>query len=281
MYYYIIDPQKTSQRDFDRVQTQLYSCLSEHRISGELTRVTPLRTVAQLVETAMLRGTTTLVAVGHDSTLQEVINSVGDREVAIGYVPVQESEMSKALGIGDVISSCRSLAQRRIAVLDVGQIQNTFFFTKVGVGVSLESLQAKSLFDFSKFSAAAQLKPVPIRMEIDGQFSVEFEVAVGGIFNTRAARGENHIADPTDGILDILLLPRISSMDAWKYRAELMNGQLEKIPGCAVMHGRKIIVSGQAGVPFFVGEKTVAKAPSVIQIATHKVKMVVGKDRMF
>jgi diacylglycerol kinase family enzyme len=282
VYYYIIDPQKTSQKNFERVQNQLYSCVSELRISGEMTRVTTLRSIAQLVEVALMREATTIVGVGHDSTIQDIVNAVGEKDVAVGYVPVEDSELARILGIPDVESACRSLAHRRVEVLDLGMIQGGYFFTKVSMGASLESLQATSMFDFSKFTQAANLRPVPVKMEIDGQFSAQFEVAIGAIFNSRAARpDESKIANPTDGVLDILLLPGLKSFDAWKYRNELALGLLEKIPGCAVVHGKRITITAPEGLPFFVGERTIAKVPAVIEAIPAKIKMIVGKDRMF
>lgn len=238
MYYYIIDPQNIDQRTFERVQNQLYSSLSEHKISGEMTRVTSLRSIGQLVESAVQRGATTIVAVGHDNTVQEIINAVGEQDLAVGYIPLLPSEISEIIGAGDVVNACRILAQRRTEVLDLGRIVNNYFFTKVSINKTLESLQAKSIFSFSKFSEAASLKSIPIKLEVDGLYQAEFETAIGLIVNSRAgklgldegSRG-GKLADPTDGILDILLLPQLSSYDAWKYRKELGSGGLEKIPG--------------------------------------------------
>src|SRR5689334_15601618 len=123
MYHYIIDPQKTSQKVFERVQNQLYSSVSELRISGEMVRVTSLRSMGHLVDEAINRGATTIVGVGHDSTIQEIINAVGERDVAIGYVPIEDSELSKILGINGVVNACEHLAHRRVEVLDLGVVQ--------------------------------------------------------------------------------------------------------------------------------------------------------------
>jgi hypothetical protein len=79
MYYYIIDPQKINQKEFERVQNQLYSCLSSLRISGEISRVTSLRSVPQLVNDAIVRQANTIIAVGYDTTVQEIINTVGEK----------------------------------------------------------------------------------------------------------------------------------------------------------------------------------------------------------
>ncbi len=281
MYYYIIDPQKIEQKIFERVQNQLYSCVSQLRISGEMTRVTPLRTIPQLVETAVLREASTIVAVGYDSTIQEIINCLGDKEMTIGYVPLVDSELSKILGIAGVENACQTLAHRRVELLDLGQAQSGLFMTKIGLGVKLDDLHPKSMFDFSKFSLAANLKPVQMRMEIDDQFSAEFEVALGAIFNSRAAKSNSKLANPTDGLLDILLLPGITPFDAWKYRSDLATACFENIPGCAVMRGRRITISSPDGLPFYEGDRTLAKAPTTIQALPNKIRVIVGKDRTF
>src|SRR6185295_13895774 len=99
MYYYIVDPGKISQRDFERVQNQLYSSVSEFRVSGEIARATGLRTIGQLVESAFAHQAKTIIAVGSDETLQTVINAVGSREVVIGFIPIIPTEMGEILGI--------------------------------------------------------------------------------------------------------------------------------------------------------------------------------------
>jgi diacylglycerol kinase family enzyme len=78
-----------------------------------------------------------------------------------------------------------------------------------------------------------------------------------------------------------LLLPGLKSFDAWKYRNELASGMLEKIPGCAVVHGKRITISAPEGLPFYVGERTIAKAPATTEAIPAKIKMIVGKDRTF
>src|SRR5438045_2952826 len=98
MYYYIVDPQKISQREFERVQNQLYSSLSEYRVFGEVMRVTGLRTINQLVENAFAHQAKTIVAVGSDDTLHDVINAIKGREMMVGFVPISETEIGKILG---------------------------------------------------------------------------------------------------------------------------------------------------------------------------------------
>ena len=131
MYYYIVDPQKISQREFERVQNLLYSSVSEYRVSGEVVRVTGLRTINQLVETAFTHGTKTIVAVGSDDTLNDVINAVGNRDMVIGFVPITDSEAGNILGIKSIDQAARTLGSRRIAELDVARVNGNLFFSKL------------------------------------------------------------------------------------------------------------------------------------------------------
>lgn len=286
MYYYIVDPQKIDQKSFERVQNQLYSSLAELKISGEMTRVTSLRSMTQLVDSAVERGATTIVAVGHDSTVQEIINAVGEKDVTVGYVPLENSEIAEILGAGDVVTACKNLAQRRVEMLDLGRIGNNYFFTKVSINASLESVKPRSIFDLNKFGELANTKPARIRLNIDEQFRAETEIVLGLVVNSRAgSRVEEGIgrglADPTDGILDILLLPKISSYDAWKFRKEIGAGELEKIPGCTVMHGRQVRIMGDEDLAMYIGERAAAKSQAVLEALPRKIRMIVGKDRSF
>ncbi len=119
MYYYIVDPQQLSQKEFERVQNILYSSLSEFRISGEVVRTTGLRTVQQLVENAFSHEARTIVAVGSDETLNEVINAVGKREMVVGFIPIVASELAKIFGIKDIAHAVKTIALPFTGVLIV------------------------------------------------------------------------------------------------------------------------------------------------------------------
>ena len=139
MYYYIVDPQNLTQREFERVQSQLYSSLSEFRISGEVMRITGLRTINQLVETAFAHNAKTIVAVGSDDTLHDVINAVKLRDVAVGFIPLFESELGEILGIKNIDYAAKIIAGRRIALLDLGVVNNLPRVDSQGIQTRVEA----------------------------------------------------------------------------------------------------------------------------------------------
>ena len=157
MYYYIVDPAQISQREFERVQNQLYSSLSEFRISGETARVSGLRTMNQLVETAISRGAKTLVAVGSDDTLHDLINALKGREIVIGFIPLFDSELADILGIQNVAQAAKIIAGRRIENLDLATLANNYFLSKLSSFQSL--VDAWYLLSVSQFPAFQQSNP--------------------------------------------------------------------------------------------------------------------------
>lgn len=280
MYYYIVDPSKLTQNQFERVQNQLYSCLSEYRISGETTRVTALRTIPQLVETAFSHGAKTIVAVGTDETLHDVINAVGEREVIIGFIPLAQTEMSRILGLKNIDMAAKTIAGRRVSSMDVGTVNGNFFMGRLSFGLNLEELASKSTFSFNFIKHLFNLPLVEIRFSADGQYTASLQGIGGVIVNGRDTEGQG-VADPTDGVLDIMLLPKLNRLKIFKYRNEIVNGRFEKVPGSSVVHVRKLEILNPQGLALRVGNRVIAKTPAVIEIKPEALKIIVGKDRTF
>ncbi len=249
MYYYIVDPQKISQSDFERVQNSLYSSLSDYRISGEVMRVTGLRTINQLVENAFAHGVKTLVAVGSDETLHDVINASGSREVTFGYIPLIETEIAEMLGIKSIDQAAKTIGARRITELDLGRVNNNFFLSKLSFGT-----------DSAEFE---------VKFAIDGQFQASTKVVSGVISNNQAG----------DGVADISLLPKLGRWNAFKFRRQIQTGDFSGIPNSSLIHANRIEIAWPEGLPLRVGSRVIAKTPAVIEIVPKALRIIVGKDR--
>lgn len=295
MYYYIIDPTKLNQRQFERVQNQLYSSLSEYRISGETMRVTSLRTINQLVELAIGRGAKTIVAVGSSNTLHDVINAAKLRDVTIGFIPLIDSELGSILGLTSVNHACKTIAMRRIAQLDLGEVNNpfatqageqagNFFLSKLSLGTNLATLhnQSSSIFNFSLINQLSNLPTFQIKFKSDNQYTATFEVIGAVIINSRAEIGKNlKVGDPTDGTFNFLLLPKLSKRNLIKYRKEILNQTFDQIPGHSLLHARHVEVIGPDGLSLSVGNKVIAKTPVNIEMRPRALRMIVGRGRNF
>lgn len=270
MHYYIVDPQKISQKEFERVQNVLYSSLSEYKISGEVVRVTGLRTIQQLVENAFSHEAKTIVAVGSDQTLHEVINAIGKRETVLGFIPIVDSELGNILGVRDIEQAVKVIAFRRIETVDLGVVNNSYFLSKLRFG---EVTGNRWLPDFEK--------NMEMKFSINGEYIATVNAVAGLIVNSRDANEKENLVHPTDGKLDILLLPKLTRWQALQHRHQILSGNFEKIPQCSVMHAKRIEILSPAGLNLKVGNWLIAKTPAVIEIIPQALKIIVGRDRIF
>jgi diacylglycerol kinase family enzyme len=270
MYYYIVDPQKISQREFERVQNLLYSSLCEYHVSGEVVRATGLRTVNQLVENAFSHGAKTIVAVGSDDTLHDLINAVKNRETVIGFIPIFNTEIGNMLGIKDIPHAAKTIALRRIAEMDLGQVNNTYFLSKLmfGLGTQAENGFAR-LFNLKLIRSLFKLPSFEVKFSVDGQYQASTKVVSGIIMNNHTATGN----------AEVLLLPKLSKSQTFRFRKQILSGNYKEIPGASIIQANKIEVSTPAGLPLRVGSRVIAKTPVVIEIITKALKIIVSRDR--
>ncbi len=268
MYYYIVDPQKISQKEFERVQNHLYSSLSEFRISGEVVRVTGLRTIQQLVENAFIHEAKTIVAVGDDQTLHQVINAIGKREIVVGYIPLIKTELGNIFGIKDIIQAAKTIASRRIEAVDLGVVNNNYFLSKLSFGTTPAGWRSinDNSFEFS--------------FTVDDQYKASKKIIGGLIVNSRNSYADDKMSYPADGILDILLLPQISRWESFKYRAQIKDGTYDEIPKTSIVHAKKIEIHS-TGLTLKVGDWVLAKTPAVIEVVPRSLKIIVGRERKF
>jgi diacylglycerol kinase family enzyme len=237
-------------------------------------RSTGLRTVSQLVENAFSHEAKTIVAVGNDDTLQEVINAVGDREAVIGFIPILESEIGKIIGVKNIDQAAKTLGARRVEELDLGRVNNNLFFSKLSFG--LNQTASSGLIQALNFRLLKNLINVPsfeIKFSADDNYQGSLKV-VGGVI-------VNGFSDPTDGMLDVLLLSKLSKWQTIKYRNQILRGEFGQIPGSSIIHAKRLEITQPEGLPLKSGSRVIAKTPAVIEVLPRKLKIIVGKDRTF
>lgn len=298
MYYYIFDPRGDKEiKYFERVQGRLLNLLSELKIDGEATRTSGIRTVELLVEQALGAEAKTIVVVGSDNSLNKVINAVVKKqaEATLGFIPLDpESALGKILGTAyDVEAAARTIASRLTRELDLGQAGppglavsgeagEHYFLSKVDLGTNSFARIETGFWGLKAARSLMQLQPFVVKLSIEGSFTATSEVLGAQIINSRSNEGcRLKLGDPSDGLLDILLLNKLSGSQIFRYRSELASGCLDNVPGATVLHARKIEVLGPRKLPLSVEGQTYTKAPASIRVAERKIKMIVGKSRQF
>ncbi len=280
MYYYIFDQGNLPLEKYEKLQTQMLGLLAEFKIAGETARVTPLRSIADLVDTASQRGTKTLVACGNDDTFNLMLAALKGRDFTLGFIPFEEdSILARILGVPDLYSGVKTLAGRRLEKIDLARIAGSYFISFLEFGVMSHRLGSAGLFQSIKL-LSSESKSFTIR--VDDSYTVNLSGLGGLVANIRSNSGKDQkIASPTDGNLDLLMLEKLTKMQVLGFRGAIIDGLLEKVPNTTVIKCKKIEFLEPRGFPLTMLGRIVAKFPATVEIIPQRLKMIVGKNRTF
>lgn len=131
MYYYVAD-NGFRQGQASRLENRIKARLEELGIGGEWTYGSSREEIASLAQDAIRSGHTTVVAVGDDSTADEVINALAKESAAIGFIPASKNSILGAhLGIESPIAACDILASRRLTPYSLVAAGQRFYVSPV------------------------------------------------------------------------------------------------------------------------------------------------------
>ena len=280
MYFYILDGTNIPEAQFERAQVTLQGLLAEFKISGEMARVTSIRGIAELVETASDRGVKTLIACGTDDTFNFMLAYLKGRDFALGFIPmVDNTYLSQILGIDSLLTAVKTVAARRIEKMDLATLGDNYFVSQVEFGIA--ATKAKEMGFFSSLRGMAAVEH-QLKIRVDNSYTMDITCLGGTITNSRATSSSNStIANPTDGLLDLMVLERMNKIEVMKYKPDIANGVMENIPGTSVIKCKQVEFLEPRGFPLTIAGRTFAKVPSVISIIPRALRMIVGKNRTF
>lgn len=133
MYYYIMEPAngKSSVN-----QDKIKDLLGDLGIAGETVFPSPARTIEELASLGILKGYSTIVAVGSEKIVNKIvtalINQKSTKDTVLGVIPDDfNSKLAKRIGVSNIKEACESLKYRKLETVDAVCIEpNKFFMTE-------------------------------------------------------------------------------------------------------------------------------------------------------
>jgi len=262
MYYYLYDL-FLNDKKYDKLLARIESRLTDLGINGKIGRLTMLKNVDELVQDEISRGAKTVVAVGNDKTLCKVLNGLAKSDdVVLGFIPIGSgNDIAKDLGIDLEEAACDILSARKIEKIDLGKANGQYFLSNV------------------------QIKSGQIELEFDKGYKVipvnNNEVVIYNLASSSIML-QNKFINPQDGWLETLVEPKRPGLIKL-LNIFLKSKKFKKIGGRSVFPTKKLVInsSGPEPVPVLIDNEKVLKTPVKIEIAPKKLKMVVGKNRLF
>lgn len=244
MYFYIYDSFLNNNK-YSSVLNRIEAVLTDLGINGRIERTNLLKNIKGTVERNITSKVKTLVVVGNDKTFSQVIASLSNFNVTLGYIPIgTDNKLAKILGIPPEEEACYVLSSRIIKTLDLGKIANKEYF------LTGATITGKT------------------QISLDDKYSITSD-------NAQCARIENlvtngHYSDPCDKMLDIIIRPK----------SEKIFGNKQNV---SILQAKNITIQhlGENSLPIFIDSGSIFKTPTTISISNETLNIITGKNRMF
>jgi len=250
MYYYVYDDfvqDKKYERDLSRIENRL----ADLGIAGKIARLALFKHAGELIIDEVRRGVKTVVAVGDDSTVYKVFQAVAESGATLAVIPFgRENNLARILGIPEGEAACDVIANRLTEKFDIGLINGERFLT----GVRFNGINPEIVCDKSFIVTPTEPTAVEVR-----------NLAVGNVASS------DDVSDPQDGRLDLVVANK-GKGGFWKRR--------KQAPATVLPLKRFAFDSKRDAVAEVDGRK-IRDTRFRVRLDAKKIKVIVGKDRMF
>jgi len=257
MYLYLYDNFLNNPK-FSNKLARIETRFTDLGIGGKISRLSPLKNLKELVDDEIRGGVKTVTVVGNDKTLAEVINIVAESKVVVGYIPIGSGNIiAKILGLPSEDDACEIISARKIEKIDLGRINGTYFLGNLMITQGPITIECEEKYHVDINKPTCQINICNLRPSF-----------------ATAENYSNKYFDPQDGLLETLISATTTTKKLFSKFAK--NEGKDSIFSC-----KKLSIRSQKSIPVVADGQKILKTPAKIEIVPKKIKIIVGKDRMF
>ncbi|MCD6471058.1 hypothetical protein J7K86_00825 [bacterium] len=255
MYLYLYDSILVEPK-YKKILDLIENRLTDLGINGKIVRLTILENASQIVkENLKNEDINTIVAIGRDKLLFETATAMANSDKVLGFIPIEPSEQSEILGIPPNEFACDVLSARLIKKIDLGKINNLFFFSSVEINDGNVKINCDNSYQI--------IPQIPVKIKIINldflKFSQEIKNANVGL--------------PNDSYLEILL-GKTKKLFPFFRKIKEKN---------SIFYAKKIEIFSQEKeeTEIIVDQERIIKTPAEAKVFPQALKIIVGKNRLF
>lgn len=124
-----------NQKKYDRLLAKIETRITDLGLNGKIVRLSLMKNISDTVENELKRGAKTIVAVGNNETVNQIVNSLAMSAVPLGIIPIGEenNDIARGVGIKSIDQACDILSARLLARLDLGLANQTYFLSSATI----------------------------------------------------------------------------------------------------------------------------------------------------
>lgn len=237
-----------------KIVSYMKDFFSKNSVSYSIDFTTKPHEATSLASVASQQDYDTVVAVGGDGTVNEIVNGIVGTNTALAIIPAGASnDFCKELNIsGDVQNACRLILEANKKKIDIGKVNDRYFINVAGVGLDAQVSDVANqgmfgtkgllLYTASLFKVLAKCKPSDFSISLDGRVKRvrAWLVAVG---NGKQYGGGMKIvptADINDGMLDICVIKDVNKLSILYYLPLIIQGKHLSLSDVAIYRAKEV-----------------------------------------
>ena len=248
---------------------------------------------------AILAGCNYLIAAGGDGTLNEVVNGIararGARKICVGLLPLGTgNDFARSLGLPetreDNIDILRAGKTTQIDLVRVKSNRIRYFVNVSAGGFSgvvdekvtpaIKRTWGPLAYVRGAASALSQLQAYRTTIVFDDKERLSLDLYNVVVANGRFVAGGLPIApdaDPSDGLLDIILIPSQPAAEFALLAAQILLGKHVSNEAVIFQRATKMKINSRPAMSFNVDGELVGNEPAVFQVVPHALNFITGK----
>lgn len=249
MHLYIYDS-FLNQKKYERILAQIETRLTDLGLNGKISRLGVMKNINGIINHELRFGIKTIIAVGNDRTINQILNSTNNFSLPLGIIPIgkENNQIAKSLGIESYLNACEILSARRIIKIDLGLANEARFLSYASISNQGTIIEVSENYS----------------IEIMGQGKVEV-INLNGIKMDLANKTK---INPTDGILELL----IEAKEPKRLFNQKTNFSIFPI--------KKLVIKNKKS-PIILDGATEVTPPAEIRVIKQKLNIIVGRERNF
>lgn len=223
----------------------------------------------QRIRQAVAGGADTVVTAGGDGSAHLVVQAIAGTDTALGLIPAgtgNDAARALRLPLRDAMAAADLIVHGTPRSIDLGKVGATWFLTILACGFDALATERAGRISFppgpSVYSAAAlrelsSFAPLSYVLEVDGE-QRELDAMLVAVGNTAFYGGGLQMcagADPTDGMLDVVIIHPTTRADLLRTLAKVRRGGHVRHPSFERLRGRSVTVAAAGVTAYADGER--------------------------
>lgn len=244
----------------------------------------------ELARQATLSGYDTVVSVGGDGTLSEVVNGIYGTGAALGVIPAGSGNdfcRTFPFDLKDIDKSCEVLLAGHARPVDVARVDDRYFINVGGAGFDAEVGNMANIWGKKHFPGFAayvasilrvlvSFSPRELIITMDGR---EFKrkswlVAVGNAQYFGGGLWVTPNADVSDGLFDVCVVGETSKLELLKVLPRVFKGAHLDHPAVDVYRAKEVTIAGPTELVSQADGEIIGNLPVRFSIAEQQLQVI-------